>query len=86
MFGKLLGKKSSTYNTAGSKSGLFAVNEQMVLLSSSQWSAVFIEITDRAKKDLKERIDLLRLSSEYEAQATAEEIAIVDAWYISATE
>jgi len=65
-------------------------NLYTAVLQSGQYfdnlDSVFIEITDRAKKDLKERIDLLRLSSEYEAQATAEEIAIVDAWYISATE
>ena len=65
-------------------------NLYTAVLQSGQYfdnlESVFIEITDRAKKDLKERIDLLRLSSEYEAQATAEEIAVVDAWYISATE
>lgn len=65
-------------------------NLYTAVLQSGQYfdnlDSVFIEITDRAKKDLKERIDLLRLSSEYEAQATAEEIEIVDAWYISATE
>jgi hypothetical protein len=43
------------------------------------------EVTENAKKKLKNRIEMLKQNSQYELQATVEEKAIIDSWYNSAT-
>ena len=44
-------------------------------------SATLEQVTENVKLKLKSRIEALKLNSQYEAQATAEEKTKIDSWY-----
>jgi len=49
-------------------------------------SITFAELETTVKLKLKNRISALRANSEYEEQASDEEKAQIEAWYVAATE
>ena len=46
-------------------------------------SELLDQVTEKVKLKLKSRIESLRLNSQYESQATAEEKSKIDSWYDS---
>jgi hypothetical protein len=46
-------------------------------------SELLDQVTEKVKLKLKSRIESLRLNSQYESQATAEEKLKIDSWYDS---